>query len=43
MTISGVTVETTPALGIVLSLSGGKVVVLWAGRRQSIAYPEACS
>ena len=38
-----VTVETTPALGIVISLSGGKVVSLWAGRRQSIAYTEACS
>lgn len=38
-----VTVEATPALGIVLSLSGGKVVGLWAGRRESIAYTEACS
>ena len=38
-----VTVETTPALGIVIALSGGKVVSFWAGRRQSIAYTEACS
>lgn len=38
-----VTVEVTPALGIVLSISGGKVVALWAGRRDSIAYTEACS
>lgn len=38
-----VTVETTPELGIVLSISGGRVVGLWAGRRQSIAYTEACS
>ena len=37
------TVETTPELGIVISVSGGKVVGLWAGRRQSIAYTEACS
>ena len=38
-----VTVEATPELGIVISISGGKVVSLWAGRRQSIAYTEACS
>jgi len=38
-----VTVEATPALGIVISISDGKVVGLWAGRRQSIAYTEACS
>lgn len=38
-----VTVETTPTLGIVLSITGGKVVALWAGRRDSIAYTEACS
>jgi hypothetical protein len=38
-----ITVEATPALGIVISVSGGKVVGLWAGRRQSIAYAEACS
>jgi len=37
------TVETTPELGIVVSVSGGRVVGLWAGRRQSIAYTEACS
>ena len=38
-----ITVEGTPALGIVLSISGGKVTSLWSGRRQSIAYTEACS
>jgi len=38
-----VTVEGTPALGIVISISDGKVVSLWAGRRQSIAYTEGCS
>ena len=38
-----VTVETTPALGIVIEMSGGKVIGLWAGRRQSIAYTESCS
>ena len=38
-----VTVEETPDLGIVISLSGGKVDALWAGRRQSIAYTESCS
>jgi hypothetical protein len=38
-----ITVEATPILGIVVSISGGKVVGLWAGRRQSIAYTEACS
>jgi hypothetical protein len=37
------TVEATPTLGIVISISGGKVDGLWAGRRQSIAYTEACS
>lgn len=37
------TVESTPTLGIVLSISGGKVTGLWGGRRQSIAYTEACS
>jgi hypothetical protein len=38
-----ITVETTPTLGIVLSISGGKVTGLWGGRRQSIEYTEACS
>jgi hypothetical protein len=38
-----ITVETTPTLGIVLAISGGKVTGLWGGRRQSIAYTEACS
>jgi hypothetical protein len=38
-----VTVEATPTLGIVISISGGKVVGLWAGRRESIAYTESCS
>jgi hypothetical protein len=38
-----ITVEGTPALGIVISISGGKVVGLWGGLRQSIAYSEACS
>lgn len=38
-----ITVEATPTLGIVLEISGGKVIALWAGRRQSIAYTESCS
>jgi hypothetical protein len=38
-----VTVEATPELGIVLSISGGKVISLWGGRRSSIEYTEACS
>ena len=38
-----ITVEGTLTLGIVISMSGGKVVSLWAGRRRSIAYTEACS
>jgi len=38
-----ITVERTPTLGIVISISGGKVVSLWAGRRDSIAYTEGCS
>lgn len=38
-----ITVEATATLGIVISISGGKVDGLWAGRRQSIAYTEACS
>ena len=38
-----ITVEATPELGIVISISGGKVVGFWAGRRPSIAYTEACS
>jgi len=38
-----VTVERTPTLGVVISISGGKVVSLWAGRRESIAYTEGCS
>lgn len=38
-----VIVEATPTFGIVISMSGGKVIGLWAGRRQSIAYTEACS
>jgi hypothetical protein len=38
-----VTVGSTRTSGIVLSISGGKVVSLWAGRRGSIAYTEACS
>jgi hypothetical protein len=38
-----VTVEGTPTLGIVVSISSGKVVSLWAGRRRSIAYTEGCS
>ena len=37
------TVESTPTRGIVLSISDGKVVSLWSGRRSSIAYSEACS
>jgi hypothetical protein len=37
------TVEATPELGIVISVSSGKVVGLWAGRRSSISYTEACS
>jgi hypothetical protein len=38
-----VTVGSTQTSGIVLSISEGKVVSLWAGRRGSIAYTEACS
>jgi len=38
-----IAVERTPTLGIVIAMSGGKVVGMWAGRRDSIAYTEGCS